>query len=516
MKGQRVAITTRVRALGRRGVTSDVALLAGSLALYLGTLAPTVYTFDSAELAAGAYALGIVHATGYPLYLLLAKAFMLMVPWGDMAYRANLFSALCAALSLVLLRRVMVALTGSPGAALAAAAALGASFPFWSQAVVAEVYTLHMLLVAGMLWFLLAWRASGRPRHLIGLALVFGLSLGNHMSAVLLAPGLALFLWRERGHHPIPPAVLGLACGAAALGPLTYLYLPLRYAAGPALNYAETLGVDLRTADGVAWMVRGAMFSHVMFGYRVLELPAEVFRFGALVWRTFLGAGPALAVLGLVTQWGRDRTAAAALGLMGGGTAVFYVCYRVPDKDTMFLVPLLVVSVWMAVGFERVLAWAGRTGARRSRRVAALAAAGVVAALVVTNYPRVDLRGNDNVRRYAEAVLGEVAADAFIVGGWVHITPLAYLQVVEGRRPDVQLFDWGLYGLGRQARLRAQGLPADEARHAALDEILVTVQRELLSGRPVYSLEDNHLLRERFVLLRQRHVVRVCEPDGCQ
>ncbi|MBI3108653.1 MAG: hypothetical protein HYY95_24310 [Candidatus Rokubacteria bacterium] len=87
---------------------------------------------------------------------------------------------------------------------------------------------------------------------------------------------------------------------------------------------------------------------------------------------------------------------------------------------------------------------------------------------------------------------------------------------MEGRRPDVQLFDWGLYGLGRQARLRAQGLPADEARHAALDEILVTVQRELLSGRPVYSLEDNHLLRERFVLLRQRHVVRVCEPDGCQ
>ena len=44
-----MAIMTRVRALGRRGVTSDVALFAGSLALYLKTLSPTVYTFDSAE-----------------------------------------------------------------------------------------------------------------------------------------------------------------------------------------------------------------------------------------------------------------------------------------------------------------------------------------------------------------------------------------------------------------------------------------------------------------------------------
>ncbi|MEK7838485.1 MAG: hypothetical protein AAB328_10950 [candidate division NC10 bacterium] len=49
-----MAITTRVRAPGRRGVTSDVALFAGSLALYLKTLSHTVYTFDRDELAAGA------------------------------------------------------------------------------------------------------------------------------------------------------------------------------------------------------------------------------------------------------------------------------------------------------------------------------------------------------------------------------------------------------------------------------------------------------------------------------
>ena len=515
MKGQRVAITTRVRALGRRGATSDVALFAGSLALYLKTLSPTVYTFDSAELAAGAYSLGIVHSTGYPLYLLLVKGFMLLVPWGDMAYRANLFSALCAAVTLVVLGRAMRLLAGSAGAALAAAGLFGVSFPFWAQAVAAEVYTLHTLFVAGMLWLLLAWRAAGRPRHFVLLWLAFGLSLGNHMSAVLLLPGLAFFVWREGGRRRLSPGVWALSVGVAGLGPLTYLYLPLRYAAGPALNYAEAMGVDLGTADGVAWMVRGAMFADLMFGYRLAELPGEVLRLGALLWRAFLGAGPALAALGLVEQWRRDRTAAGALALMGGAPALFYVNYRIPDKDTMFLVPLLVVSVWMAIGIERLLAWAARGGARLPRRAVALGAAAVVAVLAVTNYPRVDLGGNDSVRRYAEAVLGEVAPHAFIIGGWSHITPLAYLQVVEGRRPDVRLFDWGLYGLGRRAKLRAQGFPPREVWNRSLDEILVIAQRELLAGRPVYSLEDNRLLRESFALVRQSHVLRVCEPGAC-
>jgi hypothetical protein len=509
------AIAARIGALGRRRATSDVALFVGGLALYLKTLSPTVYTFDSAELAAGAYSLGIVHSTGYPLYLLLVKAFMLVVPWGDMAYRANLFSALCAALTLAVLGRAMRWLSGSAGAALASAGLFGVSFPFWSQAVAAEVYPLHTLFVAGMLWLLLAWRASGRPRHFVLLWLAFGLSLGNHMSTLLLLPGLAFFVWREGGGRRLSPGVWALAVGVAGLGPLTYLYLPLRYTAGPSLNYAATIGVDLGTADGVAWMVRGAMFADLMFGYRRAERPGEAFRLGALLGRAFRGAGPALATLGLVEQWRRDRTAAGALALMGGATVVFYVNYRVPDKNTMFLVPLLVTSVWMAVGIERVLVWAGRGGARLPRRAVALSAAALVAVLALANYPRVDLSGNYNVRRYAEAVLAEVGPEAFIVGGWSRITPLAYLQVVEGRRPDVELFDWGLYGLGRRARLRAQGLAPQEARNTALDEILVIVQRELLAGRRVYSLEDNRLLRESFALVRESHVLRVCEPGAC-
>src|SRR5512142_2000566 len=67
-------------------------------AIYLLTLAPTVYTFDSAEFATGAYVLGIIHPTGYPLYLVLAKLFT-FIPVGDVAYRVNLLSALFGAVT---------------------------------------------------------------------------------------------------------------------------------------------------------------------------------------------------------------------------------------------------------------------------------------------------------------------------------------------------------------------------------------------------------------------------------
>jgi len=59
------------------------------------------------------------------------------------AYRANLLSALCAALAVALVCRLAQRLSGSAAAGVAAAGALAVSPVFWSQAVVAEVYALN-------------------------------------------------------------------------------------------------------------------------------------------------------------------------------------------------------------------------------------------------------------------------------------------------------------------------------------------------------------------------------------
>lgn len=56
-------------------IAGTTALL--SLSAYTLTLAPTFYNLDSAEFAIGVHTLGIVHATGYPLYLLLGRILLL-------------------------------------------------------------------------------------------------------------------------------------------------------------------------------------------------------------------------------------------------------------------------------------------------------------------------------------------------------------------------------------------------------------------------------------------------------
>ena len=134
-----------------------VGLFAASLALYVQTLAPSVATLfdDSLEFPLVSYRLGIAHPTGYPLYTLLGKLFTLG-PWHNIAWRVNLLSAVAGALTVVfvylaarLLTRRLPALLG--------AVALTVSPVFWSQAVVAEVYTLTGAFVALLLWLALRW-----------------------------------------------------------------------------------------------------------------------------------------------------------------------------------------------------------------------------------------------------------------------------------------------------------------------------------------------------------------------
>src|SRR6185436_2656693 len=71
------------------------------LTLYVRTLAPGLLLGDSAEFQTLAYTLGMTHATGYPVYLLLAHAFTLL-PLGDLASRVSLFSAVSASVALAL------------------------------------------------------------------------------------------------------------------------------------------------------------------------------------------------------------------------------------------------------------------------------------------------------------------------------------------------------------------------------------------------------------------------------
>src|SRR5262245_47832124 len=119
------------------------------LAVYVRTAAPTVLSGDSAEFQLAAPLLGVPHPTTYPLYVLLGKLATLLVPFGDLAWRVTLVSALCAALAVALFFLLARRFAGWPGAGVAALA-LGVTPGLWNAATLAEVYALLAALLVGL------------------------------------------------------------------------------------------------------------------------------------------------------------------------------------------------------------------------------------------------------------------------------------------------------------------------------------------------------------------------------
>jgi Protein of unknown function (DUF2723) len=124
------------------------------LVIYLRTLAPTILPYDSPDLLDVAMlqmqvcvlqvcVLGMTHPTGYPSYLMLSHLFTYL-PFGDCA---NLASATYAALAVLAVFAAGYVLSRRVAAA-AAALAFGVGMTLWSEAVIAEVYTLNSLLTA--------------------------------------------------------------------------------------------------------------------------------------------------------------------------------------------------------------------------------------------------------------------------------------------------------------------------------------------------------------------------------
>jgi uncharacterized membrane protein YhaH (DUF805 family) len=190
------------------------------LAVYVWSLAPTVTFWDAGEFIAAGRILGIPHPPGTPLFVLLMHVWGLLVPFGEYAWRINLFSAVLSAagagcwflVAHETLRRATLD-TGAQAAALirfggaAAAAVMGAfAFTTWQNSNETEVYMVATLTIAATAWLILRWRARrGTPaaaRLLVLIVYLGGVSIGNHLLALLAGPGLVAFLIAELRLHP--------------------------------------------------------------------------------------------------------------------------------------------------------------------------------------------------------------------------------------------------------------------------------------------------------------------------
>jgi hypothetical protein len=463
------------------------------LAAYVATAAPGIVAEgDCAEYVVAAHVGGIPHAPGAPTYVLLASLLGRIFDGERLARALNLTSALCGALTagvVVLLvtrlaRRIFAHASSTcvRGSAALAGLLLASATEFWNQSLGAEVYTLSTLLLVICLERVAAKGERGRaglepggPRATLErgaplepgvprAALERGDPLGGPLMVAALAAGLAFgvhynvgvpcFLlvgasaWRSRRALGSRGA-LRLAA-AFLLGLATQLWLPLRSLADPALDFGDPetparFGRALTLADmptGKAVFREPSLFLRqtvAVAGLAAAQWPPWVF--------TLFGLGAmALAVRGAR----RVGLALGAIVLLDYAGILANANFALDSKEELyelrflFLPAYLVFAVLGGLGFAFV-------ASRAERSVRVLVPLGLVLLGValapwgLLQLRRLDKSEDRLMREYGLALLAAAEGPAVLFtygdNAWM---PIAYLQMVEGARPDVTLVAAGL------------------------------------------------------------------------
>ncbi len=442
---------------------------AASLSVYLFTLAPTITFGDPGELATAAYTLGVAHPPGYPLWLLLAKLFSFL-PIGGPAYRLNLMSAMLDAtavgvLTLVISRTLPKAcariiprdafespvagmIVGS--AAAAAALVLAFSPSFWHQSVIAEVYALNSLLVCLILLLLAVWGENPERNGLLfAVALLFGAGQANHQTLLLMGPAIAAYVLLARPRALLSPKLMLGCAGLFFLGLSFYIYLPIRAAAHPPINWG----------DPSTWEAFWFHFGRKQ--YRVIEvarplalfLPQLKFFFASIAAESLMPILllPALLAVGFMNKEGR-RWIAFTLAVFFFTGIVFIIIANteldLSAQDILivyFLPAYIIVSIWVGYGIGTI----GLLALRASRRLRLQPVpASIVAVLwlllpvssLALNYHRAGMRGRDFAMQYGETLMNSLPRESLLLVGTDSAYSIAmYMKWVEGRRRDVSI-----------------------------------------------------------------------------
>lgn len=458
--------------------------IAAALLVYGLTLCRTVYFGDSGELAAAAAVLGVAHPPGYPLYTLLGRVLVALLP-GEPALAVNGLSALAAALaagSAAILARLLGA---RPVAAIAAGLLVIGSRTLWSQAVAAEVYTLHAFLATAVLAALaLDERLPRRDaRALLVAAYLFALGLAHHLTIVHLAlPVLVLLAARRRFPLRAAPAALALAGLALAL----YATLLLRSSFDPLLDWGnpETFA---RLRDHVG----ARQYQFLLGKMRGPDMIARLGAIGGVLARDLSPALVAAIALGAVALGARPAWL-AALAIFVAALVAHAVGYGIPDFEGHLAPALVVLAVLAALGLDL---------AARLMRPALLASLLVLAVALVplgTHFAAADRSTHRSAREFGENLLAPLAPGATLFAeGDNQVFLLAYLTAAGAERPDVTVIDrdGNLFADFYDLRGEAGRIPpADFQRHRLATEVAALNSWFAADpDRPVYSSARTNL-----------------------
>ena len=386
------------------------------LSLYLITLPPHLtwahWGGDGGDLITASMTWGIPHPHGYPTYVVIGRFFATLIPFGSIAYRFNLFSAVCTTSAILLFTSQ---LPQKPVVRTLTALTLATTPLIWSQAIIAEVYGLNLLILAALWWSLT------RPAHPFWQSFFFGLALTTHLTSWLWFP-LLLFSWRD-----VRPKLLNVGSIGAGLfiGSLPFALLPL-FAQGN----SPVLWGEATTWRGFWWLVSGEIYRpntfHLIHLQRLLHLTPTIgqqWAYWGWVLLPLYGLGCSLRE--------SSRRGRSLITLVTALIYAFYaLTYDTPDAAVSVLPTFFLLAPFLAQGLEKI----GNVGIC------------LPLLSLVLNFSAINQHQATALPLALNRMMEQLPPKALVLTqGDATIFTLWYAQHVEKQRPDLLLVDSNLF-----------------------------------------------------------------------
>ena len=477
----------------------SLAAVAGlfSLCLYIVTLAPGLLPGDSGEFQTLAYQLANTHPTGYSTYLLLARLFILL-PIKDVAYRVNLFSAVLGALAVAGIYLIGRLIANQSIPPLLGSLSLAVSTTFWSQAIIAEVYTAGALFLVIILLGVLVWDKTGNSTALFIATMAGGMSLGIHFSAALFGLPVAVFLalnwrkwkefWKPAGSGMLTGLVVyffGFLIVNRSNSPLDYFNTIVK----PSVSAWGLTPVDTASPLGRLWFsLSGIQFHAFMFADPLKIMPSNFRAFWAAIGHEFAMVTLLLSLVGVAFLFVREYKVAILLV----GSLVYYglILFNYTVLDLyVFYIPLYILLALLAgVGLAALVKFISRYIKAQHSVLVGIPTLLVIAIAVwpvampsikevVDGRPPFTIKGDpgssdfERMHPALNSIVEAIDPGAIVFTNWDMVYPYYYVAYFEEGRTDLTFIET---------------YPRDDVKHYDIAQSAIDYIQQKLPTHPVF------------------------------
>ena len=405
--------------------------------IYLNTLMPGIgYSGDTTKFQYTGYVLGTPHWPGYPTYIITNYLFTHLLPYGTIAFKANLLSAFISVTVCLLLfnmlrnlfniNRVISTITSL---------FFGISFTMWSQSVIAEVYTLAMLFLNLFLLFLFQWRKTKSTAYFLMACAAYAFSFGNHIWMIILLPGFIYFVIATDKTVLKRPAIIGSVLMIIILAALQYGYIILRHYTGS--PYLEINAPDIKAFfNSMNQMGVKGKFNFSAAKIFMHSLPLSLF----FLIREFSILLP-LCIWGLILIAGKYKHIAVFIIICFACNICFVLFYDIYDIFIYMLITYFLLALCLAFGIEGLITTKKLTN--RKKAVYFILTA-VITAIITYNIRYVSMRNETDKIQKTKNMIKIINRDAVVFStGYFTTQCLNYYLITRNiaEQRNIYLFD---------------------------------------------------------------------------